>query len=80
MDSSTIYRELTATLEAEFNRPLTDADTAGLHAGLTGHGDRPLFTSNAAGVEASERYTRAHALGLANAERYQAACVRECWR
>ena len=80
MDSSTIYRELTTTLEAEFNRPLTDADTAGLNAGLTGSGDRPLFARGAAGVEAGERYSRAVALGLANAERYQAACVAEGWR
>lgn len=80
MNSSTIYRELTATLEAEFGRPLTDADTAGLSVGLTGVGDRPLFARSAAGVEASERYARAHAIGLANAERYQAACVAEGWR
>jgi len=80
MDSSTIYRELTTALEAEFNRPLTDTDTAGLNAGLTGSGNRPLFARSAAGVEASDRYTRAHALGLANAERYQAACVAEGWR
>lgn len=80
MGSSTIYRELTTTLEAEFGRPLTDADTAGLNAGLTGVGDRPLFARTAAGVEASERYTRAHALGLANAGRYQTACVAESWR
>lgn len=83
MKSTAIYQELTSGLEAEFGAPLTDTDKAGLSQGLNGYkisADRPLFSGSASGVAASERYARAHALGLANAARYQAACVAEGWR
>lgn len=82
MKSTAIHHGLVSALEAEFGAPLTDTDKAGLSQGLSGHKigvDRPLFSGNAVGVAASERYARAHALGLENAERYQSACVAEAW-
>lgn len=81
MDSTQIFDDLKAQLATNLGAEPTETDLIGLQAGLdVVPSRRPLFSRNALGAAAAERWKLAYELGVRNAARYSEACVKEAWR